>query len=197
MTLRKWSYFRRSEDLTEPLHTRIYLFSSLLSFIIEISSKLEYHQRFTSGEEGGGRDNNMVKRIVGKEWNARMKKRKYRWMNFYSVRSCGLASFFFFSFVARRNGLRGSRSPDSNGFHRFRYFSTEGDRDRERERANTARFELSLSEKRSRSFRSALSKRFHCIAYVHKPLEYDTKIFHTTISLRFHDIVRVQWDGFF
>lgn len=55
-------------------------------------------------------------------------------MNFYSVRSCGLASFFFFSFVARRNGLRGSRSPDSNGFHRFRYSSTEGDRDRVRER---------------------------------------------------------------
>lgn len=68
-------------------------------------------------------------------------------MNFYSVRSCGLASFFFFSFVARRNGLRGSRSPDSNGFHRFRYSSTEGDRNRvrEREKERTQRVSSSLS----------------------------------------------------
>lgn len=109
-------------------------------------------------------------------------------MNFYSVR---LRSSFFFLSLQEGTAFGDPGRPiqtdsTASGIPRQR------ERDRERERANTARFELSLSEKRSRSFRSALSKRFHCIAYVHKPLEYDTKIFHTTISLRFHDIVRVQ-----
>lgn len=111
-------------------------------------------------------------------------------MNFYSVR---LRSSFFFLSLQEGTAFGDPGRPiqtdsTASGISRQRETETE----REKERTQRVSSSLSLSEKRSRSFRSALSKRFHCIAYVHKPLEYDTKIFHTTISLRFHDIVRVQ-----
>lgn len=150
MTLRKWSYFRRSEDLTEPLHTRIYLFSSLLSFI-EISSKREYHQRFTSGEEGGGRGGEITTWLNVSLEKSGMREWKKGNIDEWTFTRLGLAVlllFFFFLSLQEGTAFGDPGRPiqtDSTASGIPRQRETETESERERERANTARFELSLS----------------------------------------------------
>lgn len=151
MTLRKWSYFRRSEDLTEPLHTRIFLFFSLvLSFLHRNIIETRIHRRFTSGERG--KDNIVT----------------YIKQNFDSV-----TFSLLFLFRCKKDGLRGSRSPDSNG-------STASGIPRQRD---TARFELSL--KNGHVHLDQLFRNDSIVSRVHNTARIRYDISRTTISYDF------------
>lgn len=156
MTLRKWSYFRRSEDLTEPLHIRIFLFFSLLfsSFLYRNIIETRIYQRFTLK---GGKENNIVIYIIGmREWKEEISIDVFEW----SFTRLGFASFFLSLQEGRPSKIPGRPiQTDSTASGIPRHSERNGEEEREREHSVFR----ALSEKRSRSFRSALSKRFHCI----------------------------------